>query len=357
MAETKGYSISIRKTERSKLAEVDLDNVPFGRVFSDHMLMTNYSNGEWSDAEIVPFGNIPAHPAMSALHYGQSVFEGLKAYKNKKGQPVLFRPDENWERFNKSADRLCMPAVPSEIFIDGLQQLVKLDQEWIPTKDGSSLYIRPFMFATDEYVGIKPSDNFTFIMFTCPVGSYYAEPVSVKIEEHFVRAAEGGIGAAKAAGNYASSLYPNKLAMEQGFRQLIWTDAKEHKYIEESGTMNVFFEMNGVLVTPDTSRDTILKGITRKSVIQLARDMGIEVQERRIEVTEVIEGLKNGTLTDAFGAGTAATIAHISEIGFREDRFVLPSVNERKVSNSILKALNDIRLGEVSDPYGWVFAV
>ena len=321
------------------------------------MLIANFSNGEWQGAEIVPFGNISTHPAMSALHYGQSVFEGLKAYKNSLGQPVLFRPEENFLRFNKSADRLCMPDVPSDIFMSGLRELIKLDQDWIPTKEGSSLYIRPFMFATDEYVGIKPSDNFTFIIFTCPVGAYYAEPVSVKIEEHYVRAAEGGIGAAKAAGNYAASLYPNKLATEQGFRQLIWTDAKEHRYIEESGTMNVFFEIDGTLVTPDTSRDTILKGITRKSVIELAKDMGIKVEERRVEVAEVINALRNGTLTDAFGAGTAATIAHISEIGFREDRFVLPSVGERKVSNGILNRLNDIRLGNVADPYGWVFEV
>lgn len=347
----------MKKTERSKLAEVDLDNVPFGRVFSDHMLIAHFSNGEWIDAEIVPFGNIGLHPAMSALHYGQSVFEGLKAYKNVAGDPVLFRPTENFLRFNKSAERLCMPPVPEEIFMDGLIELIRLDQDWIPTKDGSSLYIRPFMFATDEYVGIKPSDNYTFIALTCPVGAYYAEPVSVKIEEQYVRAAEGGIGAAKAAGNYAASLYPNQLAMEQGFRQLIWTDAKEHKYIEESGTMNVFFEIDGVLVTPDTERDTILKGITRKSVIQLARDMGIEVQERRVAVDEVIDGLRSGKLTDAFGAGTAATIAHISEVGFRGERFMLPSVEERKTSNAILKTLNDIRLGKTSDPYGWVVSV
>ncbi|MBI1184186.1 branched-chain amino acid aminotransferase [bacterium] len=354
MAEINTLSIKVTKTESSKIHQVDLGNVPFGRVFADHMLVAHYRNGEWIDAEIKPFGNLSLHPATSALHYGQSIFEGMKAYKGANGEPLLFRPYDNFARFNKSAERMCMATVPEELFMDGLKQLVSIDRDWIPTSQGSSLYIRPFMFATDEYVGIKPSDNFTFIIFTCPVGAYYPEPISVKIEEYYTRAAEGGVGAAKAAGNYAASLYPNKLAVEQGYRQLLWTDAKEHKYIEESGTMNVFFVINGKLLTPDIGRDTILKGVTRNSVITLAREMGYEVDERKVEVAEVVQALENGSLTEAFGAGTAATIAHISAIGYRDNRFELPPIAERKVANGLLDRLNEIRLGMVEDTHGWV---
>lgn len=354
MTQVKNYPISVEKCKTSRLPEVDFDHIPFGKVFSDHMLVADYRDGEWQEPTIMPFGHLTMHPAMMALHYGQSIFEGLKAYKNGDGDAVLFRPEENFKRFNKSAERMCMAPVPEEIWLDGLYQLVKLDQNWIPTNSGSSLYIRPFMFATDEYVGIKPSDQYRFIIFTSPVGAYYSEPVSVKIEEHYVRAAAGGIGSAKAAANYGASLYPNKLAMEQGFRQLIWTDAKEHKYIEESGTMNVFFIIDGKIVTPSTDRDTILKGITRKSVIQLARDKGLEVEERPILVEEVVNAAKQGKLQDAFGAGTAATIAHISKIGYRDEIIDLPPVSERRVSNDLLKSLDEIRLGKVEDPYGWV---
>jgi branched-chain amino acid aminotransferase len=349
--------IKVTKNEHSKINQVDFDNIPFGRVFSDHMLVAHYSNGEWSSAEIMPFQNLQLHPAMSALHYGQAIFEGMKAYKGPNGEPLLFRPIDNFLRFNKSAERMCMAEVPEEIFMDGLKQLIELDQEWIPSKEGSSLYIRPYMFATDEYVGIKPSDNFTFIIFTCPVGAYYPEPVAVKIEENFVRAAEGGVGAAKAAGNYAASLYPNKQVMAEGYQQLIWTDAKEHKYIEESGTMNVFFVKDGKLVTPDTTRDTILKGVTRRSVITLAKQNGFEVEERRVEVKEVVEALENGRVSEAFGAGTAATIAHISAIGFRDKRFELPEISTRKISNTMLQQLNDIRLGRVEDTNNWVVKI
>lgn len=350
-------AIKITKTEHSKINQVDFDNIPFGRVFSDHMLVAKYSHGEWTSAEIMPFQNLELHPAMSALHYGQAIFEGMKAYKGPQGEPLLFRPFDNFLRFKKSAERMCMAEVPEDIFMDGLKQLIELDKDWIPNKEGSSLYIRPYMFATDEYVGIKPSDNFTFIIFTCPVGAYYPEPVAVKIEENFVRAAEGGVGAAKAAGNYAASLYPNKLVTEEGYQQLIWTDAKEHKYIEESGTMNIFFVIDGKLITPDTTRDTILKGVTRRSVIALAKDNDFIVEERRVEVAEVVQALEEGRVSEAFGAGTAATIAHISVIGYRNKRFELSEVSTRKISNAILAQLNDIRLGKAEDKKGWVVKI
>ncbi|MCB0738686.1 MAG: branched-chain amino acid aminotransferase [Bacteroidetes bacterium] len=357
MANIDTLPINITRANKSNLSQVDLSNIPFGRVFTDHMLVADYKDGEWVSASIKPFGRLDMHPAMSALHYGQSIFEGLKAYKNQKGEPVLFRPYDNFERFNKSAERMCMATVPESIWMDGLMKLIEIDQAWIPTSQGSSLYIRPFMFATDEYVGIKPADNFRFVIFCSPVGAYYPEPISVKIEETFVRAAQGGIGAAKAAGNYGASLYPNKLAVEEGYRQLIWTDAKEHKYIEESGTMNVFFVINNEIITPSVERDTILKGITRKSVIQLSKDIGYLISERAVTVQEVVDAARNGNLQDAFGAGTAATIAHISAIGFRNERFELAPVSERTISNNILNKLDSIRLGKEADPYGWVVKV
>lgn len=354
MSDVKNLDLSITKIKESRIADVDFNNIPFGQVFSDHMFVADYKDGKWGKPRIQPFEGFHMHPATSVLHYGQAIFEGLKAYKTVHGDPVLFRPDENFKRFNKSAERMCMVSVPEEFFIDGLRELIKLDKDWIPTKDGSSLYVRPFMFATDEYVGIRPSENYKFIIFTSPVGAYYPEPIKVKIEEHFSRAAEGGTGAAKTAGNYAASLYPSKLAAQEGYRQLIWTDAKEHKFIEESGTMNVMFVIDGKILTPSTEQDTILKGITRKSVIQLAKDHGYQIEERRVEVEEVVQAARDGRLQDAFGAGTAATIAHIKGIGFRDEYFELPPVAVRNISNDLLAKLNAIRLGETDDPYGWV---
>ena len=349
--------LRIQKVENSRINEVDFNNIPFGRVFTDHMLVAEYKNGKWEDASIRPFGSLPLHPATTALHYGQAVFEGMKAYKTMDGEAVLFRPEENFNRLNKSARRLCMAEVPAEIFLDGLYKLIDLDRNWIPEKSGSSLYIRPVLFATDEYVGIKPSDNFLFVIFCSPVGAYYSEPLPVLIEEKYVRAAEGGVGAAKAAGNYAASLLPTKEAMEKGYKQLLWTDAKTHSFIEESGTMNVFFAINGSLLTPATDRDTILEGITRKSVIQLARDMGYSVEERAVSVAEIVEALRNGTLTDAFGAGTAATIAQLSAIGYRDEHFELPPVEDREISNALLERMSSIKTGRTEDPYGWLVRV
>ena len=349
--------LRIQRVENSRINEVDFNNIPFGRVFTDHMLVAEYKDGKWNDAAIMPFGSLQLHPATTALHYGQAVFEGMKAYKTVSGEAVLFRPEENFKRLNKSAKRLCMAEVPSEIFLDGLYKLIDIDKEWIPSKEGSSLYIRPVLFATDEYVGIKPSDNFLFVIFCSPVGAYYSDPLPVLIEEHYVRTAEGGVGAAKAAGNYAASLLPTKQAMEKGYKQLLWTDARTHSYIEESGTMNVFFVIDGKLLTPATDRDTILEGITRRSVIQLARDMGYSVEERAVRVDEVVEALRNGSLTEAFGAGTAATIAHLSAIGFRDEHFDLPPVENRTIANSLLERLDAIKTGKAEDPYGWLVSI
>lgn len=347
-------SIKVNKTERSRITDVDWDNLPFGKVFSDHMLVMDYKNGEWQEAEIVPFENLQMHPATSAIHYGQSIFEGMKANKADNGDVMIFRPDMNAKRFIESCERMCMPTIPEDTFVEMIQKVVDIDREWIPNKPGYSLYIRPFMFATDDFIGIKPSDTYTFIIFTCPVGAYYTAPVNVKIEEFYTRAAQGGVGRAKTAGNYAASLYPAKLAQEEGFHQLIWTDAAEHKYIEESGTMNVVFEIDGKIVTPSEDMDTILRGVTKRSVVDIVKHWGLEVEERRITVEEVVQALREGRVTDAFGAGTAATIAHIAKIGYRDELFELPPIESRTVSNRVKDHLTDLKSGKIEDEMNWL---
>lgn len=345
-------TIKITKTTNSRINEVDFENIPFGKVFSDHMFSMDYANGEWKNFEIIPFQNLNFSPAMSSLHYGQSIFEGMKAYR-KEDKIYTFRAKDNFERLNKSADRMCMPNIPNALVMDALEQLLKLDEKWIPDNDSNSLYLRPFMFATDEYVGIRPSETYKFIIFGCPVGSYYTEPLKVKIESHYTRAANGGVGEAKAAGNYAASLYPAKLAKADGYHQLLWTDSKEHKYIEESGTMNVMFVINGKLITPDLS-GTILPGITRRSVLEIVRSWGIEVEERKIEVSEIIDAMENRTLQEAFGAGTAATIAQIQTIGYEGKDYTLPTISERKISNKVLNFLTRLKRGQEEDKWGWI---
>lgn len=346
--------IKINKVEESRLPEVDLNNIPFGKVFSDHMLVADYSNGKWGDVKIEKFQNLSLNPATSVLHYGQTIFEGLKAYKTEDGRSVIFRPYENFKRLNRSAERMCMPEIPQDIFIDGMKELIKLDNDWIPTKDGSSLYIRPFMIATDDYIGIKPSDNYKFIIFTCPVNAYYADPIKVYIEETYARAVKGGIGYAKAGGNYAASLYPASLAQQKGFRQLIWTDAKEHKYIEESGTMNIFFQIDGKFYTAPTDNGTILSGITRKSLVSLMKENGYDVIVAPILVEDVIKAFEEEKVNDVFGTGTAATLAPVSAVGFRDKVYKLPPVEERKESTLLKNLLNDIKLGRKDDKHNWL---
>jgi len=346
-------SFSVEKNAHSSLNQVDWHNLPFGKVFSDHMFIMEYADGNWQEGKICPFQNISMHPAMSAIHYGQSIFEGLKAYRTVNDEVVLFRPEMNAHRFAASAKRMCMPEVPEDIFVEAIRKLVELDADWVTNKQGYSLYIRPFMFATDELVGIKPSDTYKFMIITSPVGAYYAEPVRVKIEEHYTRAARGGVGRAKNAGNYGASLYPAKQCQIQGFHQLIWTDAIEHKYIEESGTMNIIFQMEGKLITPSEDDDTILRGITKRTLIDLVKTWGIEVEERRVSVEEIITAAKNGTLEDAFGAGTAATIAQIAVIGYRDEVIELPAMETRTLSNKIKAHLDGVKNGTVEDTFGW----
>jgi branched-chain amino acid aminotransferase len=350
---TTSLNFSVEKNTQSALSQVDWDNLPFGRIFSDHMFIMEYADGQWQEGKIIPFQPIPMHPAMSALHYGQSIFEGLKAYKNVEDEVILFRPDMNAKRFAESAARMCMPEVPEEIFIEAIKQLVAVDKDWVTDRPGYSLYIRPFLFGTDELVGIKPSDTYKFMVITSPVGAYYAEPVRVKIEEHYTRAAKGGVGRAKAAGNYGASLYPAKQCQMQGFHQLVWTDAKEHLYIEESGTMNIIFQIGGKLITPSEDADTILRGITKRSVLELAASWGIEIEERQVSVEEIVTASKNGTLEDAFGAGTAATIAQIIVIGYRDEILELPAFETRTISNRIKQHMDDLKAGKEADVFNW----
>lgn len=344
--------IEVIKIQQSKITQVDFSNLPFGRLFADHMFVMDYKEGKWQNPQIRPFENFSFSPSISALHYGQAIFEGMKAYRNKNNEAFLFRPDMNHARLNHSAQRMCMPSVPKDLFMDALTQLIALDKNWIPDEDGASLYIRPYMFATDEFVGIKPSDTYRFCIFTCPVGRYYSEPVRVRIETYYSRAVEGGTGTAKAAGNYGGALYPAKQCQDAGFHQLVWTDAKEHKYIEESGTMNVMFMIDGVVVTPQLT-GTILDGVTRNSVLTILRDWGIKVEERKVSVEEVINAAKSGKLQDAFGVGTAATIAQIKIIGYQDEKFELSNLETRELTNKLINYFDQYRRGNMEDKFGW----
>ena len=348
--------IQLQPIGKSRIDEVDFNNLAFGRSFADHMLIAEYANGAWQSMTIQPYGPLSYQPAMMSIHYGQSIFEGMKGYRSAKGDVLVFRPEENFKRFNKSAVRMCMPEIPEEIFLGGLKKLLEIDNAWVPNKEGCSLYIRPFMFATDEYVGVSPSTTYKFIIFNCPVGSYYSKPLKVRVETEYIRAAKGGVGFAKNAGNYGSSLFATQKAMQAGYDQIIWTDAATHQYVEEAGTMNLMFMVGGSLVTAPTG-DTILDGVTRKSVIQIAKDWGIDVQERQLSVKELVSGILDGSVTEAFGAGTAAVIAPIQTIGFEGKDYQLPDKKESDFSSKVFTEINQIRLGEIEDSRGWVWKV
>jgi len=353
-AETLNFNITYAAA--SRISEFDPQNISFGSVFTDHMLVADCINGVWQTPEILPYGEIAYNPALASLHYGQSIFEGMKAFKNENDEVLMFRPLENFKRFNISAERMCMAQVPEEIFIGGLEELLRIDAAWVPKGEDNSLYLRPFMFASDVYLGVRPSLNYRFMIIMSPAGKYYSTPPKVKVETEFIRAAPGGVGSAKCAGNYAASLYPAKLAQDQGYTQLLWTDAIEHKYFEESGTMNVMFVKDGKLITPNTS-STILKGITRDTLLQLAKSLGFETEERKISVEEIISGIQSGSVTEVFGAGTAVVVSPFAAIGFEGNDYPLPEITEQSVSSQLKKALNDIRTGKVEDTFGWVWKV
>ena len=346
--------IKVNKITKSRIAELDHNNIQFGKLYSDHMLVARYEDGEWKQAEIKPFENLSLSPATTFMHYGQAIFEGVKAYKDPEGNPILFRPYDNLKRMNRSAERMAMPDVPEELFVDGMRQLVNLDKDWIPTAEGTSLYIRPFMIAIDEFVGVKPAEKFLFIIITSPAGPYYAKPVSIFVQDKYVRAFPGGIGFTKAAGNYGMSMYPTMQIRKMGYDQILWTDGFEHKYVQEIGTMNVFFVIGDKAITPDLGQDTILEGVTRDSVITLLREKGITVEERPLSIDEIADAYKAGQLKEAFGTGTAASIAPISKLTYHEEEMTLPSMEQWDIMNSLKKELSDIRYGRVADTHGWI---
>jgi branched-chain amino acid aminotransferase len=348
--------IDIQKIKKSRVSEHDINDVPFGKCFSDHMFVAEYADGKWQKASIMPYGDVPMSYAMSALHYGQAIFEGMKAYKNDKGEVSLFRPLENFKRLNKSAIRMAMPEIPEELFMNGLMELMRLDSAWVPSSETGSLYIRPFLISTDEAIGVKISETYKFVIITCPAGKYYSEPIKVLVETNYYRAVKGGVGFVKAAGNYGRSLYPTKLAQQKGYQQVIWTDSETQQYFEESGTMNVMFVIGDTLLTPGLS-DTILDGVTRNSVLTLAKDWGMKVEERKVSISEVFEAIDKGTLKEVFGCGTAATIAQIIGIGYKGKDYALPPVATRKFSTKVDETLRAIRKGKVEDKHHWMLKV
>ena len=344
-------NIEIQRIKESKIASVDFDNLPFGSVYSDHMLECDFINGEWQTPVIKPYSPITLDPSAKIFHYGQSIFEGMKAYKDAEENILLFRPTENCKRLNKSAERLVIPQIPEEVFMTGLRKLLEVDSDWIPKKEGSSLYIRPFMFASGKGFHASPADAYKFIICTAPSGAYFAGEVKVLIEEKYARAANGGVGFAKAGGNYAAQFYPTQLAIEKGYNQVIWTDDNTHQFIEEAGAMNIFIRINDTLITSPTS-DRILDGITRKSILQIAADNGIKTEVRKISVGEVVEAAKNGNLKEMFGAGTAAVISPIAGFGYQENDFDLPTL-DNPYASQLKKFITDIQTNKTEDPYGW----
>lgn len=344
--------ITTKLVEESKISSFDPENIVFGRIFTDHMFSCNFRNGEWQDFKIEPFGKIPVSPTLSALHYGQSIFEGMKAFRNADGVVTLFRAKDNLDRLNRSAARMCMPELPEEIFMTALRRLVMTDRDWIPTKEGSSLYIRPFMFATDDYLGVKPSDNYCFMIYACPVSSYYSHPLKVKVEEYYTRAARGGVGAAKCAGNYAASMYPTKLAQKEGYDQVLWTDCDTHEYLEETGTSNVFAVTDEAIYTPELN-DSLLAGITRDSIIRLLKNKGHKVIETKLSIHQIIDWQKNGKLREMFVSGTAATVTNIELLGYKGQQYRIEAVDV-PVSKDIIDSFNGIKTLRLQDPFGWV---
>ena len=347
------HSISINTTHESRLSDELRENAEFGCVFSDHMLLAECEDGKWTEPRIVPYGPMPFSPSVSVLHYGQSVFEGFKGHRTADGGIALFRPRDNYARLNRSAARLAMPAVPEDLFFDGIAELVRLDREWAPHRDGGALYVRPLYFGIDETLFVRPARRYRLVVFTCPVGPYFSHPIRLLAEEHFVRAFPGGTGDVKAAGNYAGGLLAARLAQEKGFHNVLWLDSTGHSLVEEVGVMNVFFVIGGIAITPPLS-GTILPGVTRDSVITLLREMGVPVEERPISIDEVSAAGAAGRLDQAFGAGTAAIVAPIESISYRGREIALPAEHKESVGTRVRDRLQAIQTGREADTHGWL---
>src|SRR4030042_1968679 len=351
--------MKIIKTHRSRRKQVDFEGLGFGEVFSDHMLTMEYKNGRWGSPRIVPYGKIEIYPAICSLHYGQIVVEGLKAFYTQNGMINVFRPQKYHERMNRSCQRLCIPEMSFDLFMDGLKELVTLDREWVPKKRGYSLYIRPFIFATENFLGVKVSETYRFMIITSPVGAYYKEgmnPVKLITPGDYIRAAKGGLGAAKTPANYAATLLPAEEAKKKGFTQVLWLDGFEKKYIEEVGTMNIFFSIGDELITPPLE-GTILPGVTRDSVIHLAKEWNIKVLERKISIDEIFKTSKERRLKEAFGSGTAAVISPVGEIHHNKKRVIVNKGKIGSLSQRLYDEITGIQYGEKADPYGWCYLI
>lgn len=354
--ETQSQIIQVKKVEASKISKVDFSNLAFGKNYSDHMMYCDFVNGEWQTPQIVPYGPMQFSPASKVFHYGQAVFEGMKAFKDDEGKVHLFRPEQNFERINKSAERLAIPTFPKHLFFESLETLLRLDYDWVKPGQGNSLYIRPFVIATEEGVAAAASTNYRFMIITCPSQAYYSKPIKVVFAEKYSRSANGGVGYAKAAGNYGAQFYPTNLARQKGYDQVIWTDANTHNYLEEAGTMNIFFRLGDKLITAPTS-DRILDGVTRKSVLQLAKDMEIEVEVAPVEVERIKNAARSGELKEIFGTGTAATIARVVAFEHGGEEFSLLEELEIRYSDLMKKSLQDIQYNRVEDPHQWLYPI
>lgn len=343
--------IKITKVAQSQAAGVDFHNIVMGTRFSDHMFICDYENGAWHNPRIEPLALIPTHPAAMALHYGQAIFEGMKATLGQDGTPLLFRPEENAKRLNHSADRMGMPAFPEDLFVEALKQFVALEKEWIPTQEGSALYLRPFMYADEAFIGMRAATSYKFIIMASPAGPFFSRKIKLYAEKKYVRAVNGGTGEAKAAGNYAAAIRPTEYAKAQGYDQVLWLDAHDFNYIQEVGTMNIFFKVDGKFITPSLS-GSILNGITRMSVIDLLRHKGYEVTERPITMDEIKVAHAAGLLEEAFGTGTAVGIAMVEAIGNNDFTLTLPEANP--VSHMVNDTLNAMKVQQEADPFGWI---
>lgn len=348
------YDIKVTKVTTSRASAVNFENIPMGVEFSDHMFICDYEDGRWINPRIEPLANLSMHPAAMALHYGQAIFEGMKATKAPDGTPMIFRADDNAHRMNVSARRMGMPEFPEDLFVEALRQYVELEHQWIPSQEGSALYLRPFMFADEPFIGMRAATKYKFMIIASPAGPFFSRPIKLYAETQYIRAAVGGTGEAKAAGNYAAAILPTELAKKKGYDQVLWLDPEKFEYVQEVGTMNIFFKIGGKLITPDMN-GAILNGITRLSVIELLRDKGFEVEERPLSMNEVLEAFRNGTLEEAFGVGTAVSIALIEAIEYRGEVITFPK--ETPVANDIKKTLDNIKTGKEPDKFGWMMPV
>src|SRR5579872_3458671 len=349
--------IPVRRAYEMRYFEVDWDNLELGRYTTDHMLVCDYADGAWQQAHIEPYGPFSLAPTSLVFHYGQTIFEGMKAFRTDDGRIHIFRPDKHYERLMRTAERLCMPVVPAELFREGLRKLVDVDQNWVPAQTGGALYLRPFQIATDVRLTVKVSNSYKFAIVCSPAGSYFGRPVRVKVERDYARSVQGGTGFAKCGGNYGGALYPTEKAKAEGYDQVLWTDGHSHEYIEESGMMNVFFVVGDTLVTPPLT-DTILDGVTRDSLLVLARHAGMRVEERPVSVKELRKGLEEKKVTEAFGAGTAAVVSPIKTIGIDGQDHQLPVIGDKgSVAQKLKSALDDFRYGRRPDIHGWNYFI